>query len=45
MWKSLACLVTFVESFDKHNPETGTENVARQLNQKTVQHDWINIVR
>jgi len=41
----MAYLLTFLECFDKHHLETGTENVARQLNEKTVQHDWINIVR
>ena len=34
----LLCLLTLLESFDKNNPEMGTDSVARQMHQKTVQH-------
>jgi len=34
-----------LESFDKNNPEMGTDSVARQMHQKTVQHYWVNIVK
>jgi len=44
MWESLSCLLTLLESFDKNNPEMGTDSVARQMHQKTVQHYWVNIV-
>jgi len=44
MWESLSCLLTVFESFDKNNPEIGTDSVARQMHQKTVQHYWVNIV-
>jgi len=36
--------MTLLESFDKNNPEMGTDSVARQMHQKTVQHYWVNIV-
>ena len=29
--------------FDKNSSEMGTESVARQMHQKTVQHYWVNI--
>jgi len=29
MWDLLPCLLTFLESFDKNNPEMGTDSVAR----------------
>jgi len=45
MWKSLSCLLTLLECFDKDNPEMGTESVARQMYQKMVQHCWVNIVK
>ena len=45
MWDSLSCLLTLLESFDKHNAEMGTDSVARQMHQKTVQHYWVNIVK
>jgi len=38
MWDSLSCLLTLLESFDKNIPEMGTDSVARQMHQKTVQH-------
>ena len=41
--ESLSCLLTIMESFDKNNPEIGTESLARQMHQKTVQHYWVNI--
>jgi len=34
-----------LESFDKNNPEMGTDSVARQMHQKTVQHYGFNIVK
>ena len=45
MWESLSCLPTLLESFDKNNPEMGTDSVARQMHQKTVQHYWVNMVK
>jgi len=45
IWESLPCLLTLLESFDKHNPEMGTDSVARQMHQKTVQYYWVNIVK
>ena len=45
MWESLSCLLTLLESFDKNNPEMGTDSVARQMHQKTVQHYWVNIIK
>jgi len=47
MWESLPCLLTLLESFDKKNPEMGTNSVARQMLEKprTVQHYWVNIVK
>jgi len=30
MWESLSCLLTLLESFDRDNPEMGTDNVARK---------------
>jgi len=36
LWKSLSCLLTLLESFDKNNPEMGTDIVTRQMHQKTV---------
>jgi len=45
MWKSSSCLLTLLESFDKNNTEMGTDSVARQMHQKTVQHYWVNIVK
>jgi len=45
MWKSLSCLLTLLESFDKNNLEMGTDSVARQMHQKTVQHYWVNIIK
>jgi len=44
-WDSLSCLLTLLESFDKNNPQMGTDSVARQMRQKTVQHYWVNIVK
>ena len=44
-WKSLSCLLTLLESFDKNNPEMGTDTVARQMYQKTVQHYLVNVVK
>jgi len=38
-------LLTLLESFDKKNPEIGTDSVARQMHQKMVQHYWVNIVK
>ena len=32
------------EKFGKINPEMGTDSVARQMQQKTVQHSCVNIV-
>jgi len=37
--------MTLVESFDQNNPEMGTDSVARQMYQKTVQHYWVNMVK
>jgi len=31
--------------FDKNDSEMGINSVARQMHQKTVQHDWVNIVK
>jgi len=45
MWELLLCLLTLLEFFDKNNREMGTDSVARQMHQKTVQHYWINIVK
>ena len=45
MWESLPCLFTLLESFDKKNPEMGTDSVARQMHQKMVQYYWVNIVK
>jgi len=45
MWDLLSCLRTLLESFDKNNPEMGTDSLARQMHQKTVQHYWVNIVK
>ena len=45
MWESLSCLLILWESFDTKNPEMGTDSVARQMHQKTVQHCWVNIVK
>jgi len=45
MWKSLSCLLTLLESFDKNNLQMGTDSVARQMHQKMVQHYWVNIVK
>jgi len=45
MWDSLSCLLTLLKSFDKNNPEMGTESVARQMHQKTMQHYWVNKVK
>jgi len=45
MWESLSYLLTLLESFDKNNSGMGTDSVARQMHQKTVQHYWINIVK
>jgi len=45
MWESLSCLLRILESFDKNNPEMGTDSVARQMHQKTAQHYWVNIVK
>ena len=36
MWESLSYLLTLLESFDKNNPEMGTDSVAGQMHQKTV---------
>jgi len=38
-------LLTLLESFDKKNPEIGTDSVARRMHQKMVQHYWVNIVK
>jgi len=40
MWVSLSCLLKLLESCDKNNPDSGmgTDSVARQMRQKTVQH-------
>ena len=40
----MSCLLTLLESFDKNNPEMGTDSVVRQMHQKTV-HYWVNIVK
>jgi len=45
MWKSLSCLLKLLESFDKNNPEMGTDSVARHMHQKIVQHYLVNIVK
>jgi len=48
MWESLSCdscLLTLLESFDKNNPEMGSDSVARQMHQKTKQQYWVNIVK
>jgi len=45
MWDSLSCLLTLLESFDKNNAEMGIDSVARHMQQKTVQHYWVNIVK
>jgi len=45
MWESLSCLLTFMESFDKHNPEIWSDTVARQIHQKTVKNYWENMVK
>jgi len=42
MWESLSCLLTLLESLYKNIPDMGTDNVARQMHQKTVQHYWVN---
>jgi len=34
MWNSLSCLPTFMESFDKKNPEMGIDSVERQMHHK-----------
>ena len=34
-----------MESFDKNNPEMGTDSVVRQMHHKTVQHYWVNIIK
>ena len=39
------CLLTFLESSDKNNPEMRTDSVARQMHQKTVRHYWVNKVK
>jgi len=44
MWESLSCLLTLLESFDKSNPDMGTDSVAKEMHQKTVQQYWVNIV-
>ena len=36
MWDSLSCLLKFLDSFDKNNPEMGIDSVARQMHQKIV---------
>ena len=36
MWEALSCLLTLLESFDKNDPEMGTDSVATQIHQKTV---------
>ena len=41
----MSCLLTLLESFDKNNPEMGTDSVTREMHQKTVQHYWDNIVK
>jgi len=43
--KAIIIVLTLLESFDKNNPEIGTDSVARQMHQKTVQHYWVNIVK
>jgi len=45
MWESLSYLLTLLESFDKNNPEMGTDSVARHMHQKTVHHYLVNIVK
>jgi len=45
MWKLLSCLLTLLKSFDKNNPEMGTDSVARQMHQEMVQHYWVNIFK
>jgi len=45
MWDSLSCLLTLLESFEKNNPEMVIGSVARQMDQNTVQHYWVNIVK
>jgi len=45
IWESLSSLLTLLESFDQKNPEMGTDIVAGQMHQKTVQHYWVNIVK
>jgi len=45
MLDSLSCLLTLLESFNKHKPDLGIDSVARQMHQKTVQHYWVNIVK
>ena len=45
MWESLSCLLTLLECFNKNNLEMGTDSVARQMHQKTVQQYWVNIVK
>ena len=41
----MSCLLILLESFDKNNPEMGTQSVARQMHQKMVRHYWVNIVK
>jgi len=45
MLESLSCLLTVLESFDKNNPEMGTDSFVRQMHQKMVQHYWVNTVK
>jgi len=45
MCELLSCLLTLLESFDKNNPDMGTDSVARQMHQKMVQHYWVNTVK
>jgi len=45
MRDSLSCLLTLLESFDKKNPEMGIDSVAKQMDQKTAQYYWVNIVK
>ena len=45
MRKSLSCLTTLLQNFDQNDPEMGTDSVARQMHQKMVQHNWVNIVK
>jgi len=45
MWVSFSCLLTFLESLDKNDPEMGTDSVARQMHHKIVQHYWVSIVK